>query len=113
MGAIALLLVAGRFAWIGITGISTSQESRSPDQRYTIKIDSQWRDPFWGGKTPERHQILVKDGDQVIRRVTIVEPWTGWPRDSFIHWSADGAAVTLAYKTEEALGSLLTLAIRP
>jgi hypothetical protein len=112
--ALILLGVAGRFGWVLLTTVRSTQTAQSPDQRYTAKVASKWFDDFWGRTSHETHCITVEDADgRSVRRIVAAEPWTGWPKDCSIQWATNSAAVTFTFKTEQSLKTHLIVDVTP
>jgi hypothetical protein len=111
--AIAFLLfrIAGWFCWLGLPPVSSSDKAQSPDGRYAAKVSSSWHGDFWG-RFHEYHHILVETaGGQIIRRISIDEACTGWPKDCSIQWATNSSSVTVTFKSEEALKTRVVLDI--
>jgi hypothetical protein len=97
-----LLGVAVRFALVAMFRTSKETSALSRDKRYEAKVSSQWRTPFWGGASYDRHDIaIVSTEGRPVRHLVLDEPSNAWAQECSIQWAADSASVTFVFKSDE------------
>jgi hypothetical protein len=102
VGVLLLLGVAVRFGWVAMLSTSKETSAQSRDKGYQARVSSQWRTPFWGGASYDRHYIaIVSTEGRPVRRLVLDEPSNAWAQECSIQWAADSAFVTFVFKSDE------------